>query len=460
MRRAVSLVQGPLLQGFFLDEEPFEEWLQLQRSRIEKIETSMLERYARACDALEHGPDALAAAERLIALDPLREDWQRLALLLHARYSGPHEAAAQAKRFVGILRRELDVEPEPETIALLEEIRRGTIARIAMPLPVRPITSGAKLDESRAVELDSGAGPGISVGAPGGARRSWPALSNWGLREIAAGVAALGMIAVLILMTQGAGLRPGNRSGAAKDLSASATGTWRLSNPPSPFAGDPASRLRDPIIPIAVLPFKALGEPPRQAELAAAMITENVVYSLSRIASLRVISLQTTRAYQARGTDMGVIGTELGVGYVLEGNCRIEDGLVRVTARLVDPNTQLPVWSMPAERVASDRASIEDEIVHGLAGKLRVKVVHVEREARSDAPDINELVLKGWAALDAAGVSGLALRQAEQYFARSWHASRATVPRAAASPASMPRPLHSHWTRSASGISPRRNRSP
>src|SRR5439155_247628 len=77
---------------------------------------------AEGSEAAGSGLQAMAVAERLIALDPLREDWQRLALRVHARYRGQHDALAQAKTFETLLRRELDVDPEPETTALVERI--------------------------------------------------------------------------------------------------------------------------------------------------------------------------------------------------------------------------------------------------------------------------------------------------------------------------------------------------
>ncbi len=88
----------------------------------------VLATFAERTEAAGNGQQAIAAVERLLALDPLREDWQRLALRLYARHRGQHEALAQAKAFEELLRRELDVDPEAETRALVEEIRSGDIA--------------------------------------------------------------------------------------------------------------------------------------------------------------------------------------------------------------------------------------------------------------------------------------------------------------------------------------------
>ena len=70
---------------------------------------------------------------------PLREDWQRLALTLYARYRGTSEALAQYEAFSSLLRRELDVAPERDTETLVERIRNGEIA------PVTPRAEPAAL---------------------------------------------------------------------------------------------------------------------------------------------------------------------------------------------------------------------------------------------------------------------------------------------------------------------------
>ncbi len=66
---------------------------------------------------------ALAAADRLHTIDPLREDWHRLAVQLYARHRGRTEALARVRTFEEILKRELDAAPEPESAELFDRIR-------------------------------------------------------------------------------------------------------------------------------------------------------------------------------------------------------------------------------------------------------------------------------------------------------------------------------------------------
>jgi len=162
LERAVELFGGEFLTGFAIDEEGFDDWLQAQRNRTHAAAGRALAHYAERSDAARSGQRAMAAAERLLLLDPLREDWQRLALRLCARHRGQHEAMARAKAFEALLRRELDVEPEPETEALIEKIRRGEFAPIARE--GRAAESGAGLSvvqdavSLRPIDADLGAG--------------------------------------------------------------------------------------------------------------------------------------------------------------------------------------------------------------------------------------------------------------------------------------------------------------
>ena len=87
----------------------------------------LFERLATRADAGNDGARAVAAAERLVALDPTREDRQRVALKIVARHRGRDAALDRARALTSLLRSELDVAPEAATRVLVEEIRSGAI---------------------------------------------------------------------------------------------------------------------------------------------------------------------------------------------------------------------------------------------------------------------------------------------------------------------------------------------
>jgi DNA-binding SARP family transcriptional activator len=121
--RAHELYRGEFLAGNAIDVEPFQRWVMVERSRLRAIATGLFERCARQADTRGDAQQAIKAAERLIALEPFREDWHRLLLRMYARYRGRETAETHAKVLSALLERELDVAPEPETVALIANIR-------------------------------------------------------------------------------------------------------------------------------------------------------------------------------------------------------------------------------------------------------------------------------------------------------------------------------------------------
>jgi TolB-like protein/DNA-binding SARP family transcriptional activator len=423
LERAVELFRGEFLAGLVIDEEGFDEWLQAQRNRIHAAAGQALASYAERSDAAGSGRQAMAAAERLLALDPLREDWQRLALRLCARHRGQHDAVARAKAFEALLRCELDVEPELETAALIEKIRRGEIAPIAR--------------EGRAAESEVGSCPAqgsisscpVDSNGAGAQRlhgvvedRPPKPLGAWAGR-IAAGatVAAVVLLGGIVgLMHRGTvGVGGDVPVGKSLEAAASADDVWRSPRLPS----QPAEPLVGPgrgLVSIAVLPFVSHGEGGERSATIADMMTDDLTNLLSRVPGVRVISRQTSRSYRSQAVDGAAIGAELGIRYVLKGSVQAQDSQLRVNVELGDAKSRLNIWSGRFERGGADPSAIEAEIADSLGRELEIEVVRAESERGSRDPDVHELIYKGYAAMFDAGASGLpALKQAEKYFTQA-----------------------------------------
>jgi TolB-like protein/DNA-binding SARP family transcriptional activator/Tfp pilus assembly protein PilF len=146
LERGIALYRGEFLAGSDIDAEAFLDWVAGERSRLETVAARLLERYVEKTDALGDGAMALAAGQRLVALDPLREDRQRLLLRLYARYQGRDAAIGYARALSALLRREADVAPSPATTTLVADIERGAIAP---PGPI-VVAAGPSLSEAGA----------------------------------------------------------------------------------------------------------------------------------------------------------------------------------------------------------------------------------------------------------------------------------------------------------------------
>ena len=85
LTQAAELWQGAFLPDLALDIEEFDTWHRQEADRLSAVAADVFEALCRNADANGDGERAIAAAERLVALEPTREDRQRTALKLFAR---------------------------------------------------------------------------------------------------------------------------------------------------------------------------------------------------------------------------------------------------------------------------------------------------------------------------------------------------------------------------------------
>ena len=178
-------------------------------------------------------------------------------------------------------------------------------------------------------------------------------------------------------------------------LAIAAPDTWES---PGALAPQPAHDAT-PVIPILVLPFGTSGETSPQIQLIADMITDDLTNGLSRVASFRVISRQTTRSLQSQPIDVAALSAELKVRYVLEGSLRLQEERLRLNVELIDPATRLSVWSGRIERDGADRQGVRDEVVARLARELQFETLPIESARLSKDFDAGSVAYRGWAAL-------------------------------------------------------------
>jgi len=384
---AARLFTGDFLAGHHIDEDGIEEWVAGQRTRLQLAAAHLCATFVDHPDLVADPNDAIAAVEQLVALDPLREDFQRLAIALYARYHGRHEALTRAAGFADMLQRELGVGPEKATRTMLDGLRSGAaeadrmVAVDCAAAPVAPIPDAPPLLPV--------------VAAP---RRKESAL-----RQMAGRVAAgSGLVLVLTL-----GALFELRARQHTDVTALAAGAspetgdvWR-----SPSSGGDAM-LPNGLVPIVVLPFTTLGAADDHLQLTADMLTDDLTNTLSRLPSFRVISQQTARSFAGQPIDVGRLGHELKVRYVLEGSVRRREEGLRVNVELVDPASRLSIWSGRIERDGADRQGLRDEIVARLARELQFEMLPIESSRLSQSSDAAALAYRGWAALSEVHLDG------------------------------------------------------
>ncbi len=129
LRAAVALYRGPFLEGFSLgggahaDSPAFGEWLLLHREHYHRQASRALAALSALYEAGGAYDEALACAQRTLAMEPWQEEAHQQAMRLLALMGRRTEALAQYRRCREVLLRELGTEPGAETIALYEQIR-------------------------------------------------------------------------------------------------------------------------------------------------------------------------------------------------------------------------------------------------------------------------------------------------------------------------------------------------
>jgi TolB-like protein/Flp pilus assembly protein TadD len=154
---------------------------------------------------------------------------------------------------------------------------------------------------------------------------------------------------------------------------------------------EPAHALRASIV---VLPFANLSNDPEQQYFADG-IAGNLTTDLSRIPDMLVISRNTAFTYRNKPIDTKQIGRELGVRYVLEGDVQQSGNQVRVTAQLIDAETDAHLWAERFTGNADDLFALQDEITGRIAVALDLELVDAEASRPIEHPDTRDYILRG-----------------------------------------------------------------
>jgi predicted ATPase/DNA-binding SARP family transcriptional activator len=135
LRDALALYRGDFLSGFSVMDAPaLEEWALVERERLRQLAMDAL--HGTAVRAAECGAyqEGMAAATRLLAQDPTREEGYRQMMLLLALSGQRGAALAQYEACRRVLSDELGLDPDNETEALYRRILDGTMStRLVMP---------------------------------------------------------------------------------------------------------------------------------------------------------------------------------------------------------------------------------------------------------------------------------------------------------------------------------------
>ncbi len=208
--------RGQFMEGFFVpDASALEHWMDGERARLRR---RSIEAATALADSAERSGDTVSAAEHLRILgelSPFDEQVLRRRMQCLDRSADRAGAIVAFTDFSGRLQRELEASPSPETVALLETIRR----RATMPTAVEHGSAPAVTNgNAEPPQSTAGHSPSLPVQAPSLAITTPPPSRHraaWAWRRPvwlvggALALATVATVAAVITGTEGDTVAPG-----------------------------------------------------------------------------------------------------------------------------------------------------------------------------------------------------------------------------------------------------------
>jgi len=185
---------------------------------------------------------------------------------------------------------------------------------------------------------------------------------------------------------------PDERFQSARDLAFDLGAVAAISG--SGPAATPASALDS----LMVLPFENAGGD-ETLEYLSDGITDGLIYSLSRIPTLKVMARSTVFRFKGQDVDPREVGQQLGVRAVLTGRVLVRGASLVVQAELVDVAKGWQLFGERYRRQLEDVLSVEEEIAQSISEKLKLQLTGEDKlrlaRRQTEDPEAYQLLLKG-----------------------------------------------------------------
>jgi DNA-binding SARP family transcriptional activator len=149
LEAAIDCYAGPFLDGEDAD------WILEERERLHSL-------YVRAASELvsiyglsNRHEEAIATARHVMTADPFRESTFRKLMILLVLNGQRGDALRQYERWRAMFRRELDIEPMPQTIRLADQIRSGQIFEHLDHLKIKELSCSRSEGDGAGSQTDS-----------------------------------------------------------------------------------------------------------------------------------------------------------------------------------------------------------------------------------------------------------------------------------------------------------------
>ncbi|MGH9311923.1 MAG: hypothetical protein ACRD1S_01870 [Vicinamibacterales bacterium] len=134
-------------------------------------------------------------------------------------------------------------------------------------------------------------------------------------------------------------------------------------------AGHPATALERELA--RVLPMQNFSADSRQDYFADGL-TEALIANLAQIDGLRVISCTSSMHYKGQRKPLPDIARELGVHLIVEGSMVTQGDRLRVTAQLIEADTDEHLWAKTYDRPLRDILTVQADVAAAIARDLHL----------------------------------------------------------------------------------------
>jgi non-specific serine/threonine protein kinase len=136
---------------------------------------------------------------------------------------------------------------------------------------------------------------------------------------------------------------------------------------------------------IVVLPFDDMS-PDKNNEYFSDGLTEEIITDLSHIHDLLVISCNSAMTFKGTNKKTKEIAKEVNVQYVLEGSVRKVGNNLRITAQLIDANTDVHLWAEKYSGTIDDVFDIQEKVSRSIVDGLSLRLGTQESKGLGEKP--------------------------------------------------------------------------
>jgi adenylate cyclase len=159
-----------------------------------------------------------------------------------------------------------------------------------------------------------------------------------------------------------------------------------------------ASELKTKKPVVSMIPFKNLNSNEDSAFLIDG-IFEDILTEFSMVRQLSVVSRQSSMNFFESEANLESFISQFSVDFLVQGSVRSAGSRVRVTANLIQADTQQILWSKKFDKTLDDIFEVQDEIVRGVTAEVlgEIELVSLNRSKRKPTENMTsyEYLLRG-----------------------------------------------------------------